>query len=38
VLWWLYSGCPPDAKKNEKILKLTVNTGQVMFSEEIYYY
>ena len=24
--------------KNEKILKLTVNTGQVMFSGEIYYY
>ena len=23
-------------KKNEKILKLTVNTGQVMFSGEIY--
>jgi len=24
--------------KNEKILKLTVNTGQVMFRGEIYYY
>jgi len=24
--------------KNEKIIKLTVNTGQVMFSGEIYYY
>jgi len=24
--------------KNEKILKLPVNTGQVMFSGEIYYY
>ena len=24
--------------KNGKILKLTVNTGQVMFSREIYYY
>jgi len=23
--------------KNKKILKLTVNTGQVMFSGEIYY-
>jgi len=25
-------------KKNKQILKLTVKTGQVMFSEEIYYY
>jgi len=25
-------------KKKEKILKLTVNTGQVIFSGEIYYY
>jgi len=24
--------------KNEKILKLTISTGQVMFSGEIYYY
>ena len=24
--------------KNDKIIKLTVNTGQVMFSGEIYYY
>ena len=24
--------------KNENILKLTVNTGEVMFSGEIYYY
>jgi len=33
--------CPPDDSlkiKNEKILKLTVNTCQVMFSGEIYYY
>ena len=33
----------PDAEKNkkikmEKIIKFTVNTGQVMFSGEIYYY
>ena len=24
--------------KNEKVLKLTVNTGQVMFNGEIFYY
>jgi len=35
------NSCPPDAQKikNDKtILKLTVNTSQVMFSGEIYYY
>jgi len=31
---------PPDSQKikNEKILKLTVNTDQVMLSGDIYYY
>jgi len=33
----LTSRCAKN-KKNKKILKLTVNTGQVMFSGEIYYY
>jgi len=34
-----FKNCPPDAQKvkNEKI-KLMVNTGQVMFSGDIYYY
>ena len=27
-----------SCSKNEKIIKLTVNTGPVMFSGEIYYY
>jgi len=30
------SSCPPDAQKMET--KLTVNTGQVMFSGDILYY
>jgi len=32
------SSCPPDAQNKMKSkLKLTVNTGQFMFSGEIYY-
>jgi len=32
--------CPPDAQivKNEKILKLSVKTGLILFSELIHYY
>jgi len=33
----LTSRCSKIYKKNENIIKLTVNTGQVMFSGEIYY-
>jgi len=31
------SSCPSDAQKNEKQKKITVNSGPVMFSGEIYY-
>ena len=36
----LKSSWPPDAQKYKmnKIIQLTVKTGQVMFSGEIYYY
>ena len=44
LLWWLKEYVKAAVlqmlknKKNKQILKLTVKTGQVMFSEEIYYY
>ena len=34
----LSSRCSKNKNKMKKIIKLTVNTGQVMFSGEIYYY